>query len=606
MAHLMQAARRRAFRGGTPAEEEEVSVKIRSPMGGAPAFALALAWALGIAPACGDRAREESADEDYEIAGPLSPGEPLGKADSIGVPGPKVNSDTSATQVWLAANRWQDTDTPAARAAGIAWAAESGLDWDGKYARWIESLARTAAHDASHDTFVLTTPWGKVLPAPKLECAELAIFLRATFAAWYKLPFYLEARDAEGTRVFFGHFGARTLWGRYKKTPRFALLYQDHSALSAGEIEESGWPSDDKLRKKGLAGKGDEQPFLGEGARSGAYFDEIHLNKRVGHFLVLLLDSFGSMHLADSRNTFNLTPEAVREGDVLVQRWQRKGIGHALLVKEVVALEDGRIGAELASGSMPRRQPKWESEVASKGYFTSPYAGGEGKNGAGEAYAKLGGGLKRFRVTKNLSGRWTNTWMSADEASWIDDKDHARIAARPAAFDALLGEVDPEKLRAALLAIIDDARKHLGDYPASCAARTKREDAFAELYQLGADVFAETRAHIDAQHRALEDYVFAELDYPKSKTCCWNSTTPAMYEIVMGYNAAGMAASCAEPVVFKARGGGYQIFAQYAAATGRAHLWKSWSEDEPCPQRNVAEDTELGSDATPWCALESP
>ena len=49
----------------------------------------------------------------------------------------------------------------------------------------------------------------------------------------------------------------------------------------------------------------------------------------------------------------------------------------------------------------------------------------------GTPYAKLGGGLKRFRVTKNVGGYWTNTWMTADEAHWINSTDLPRIAARP-------------------------------------------------------------------------------------------------------------------------------------------------------------------------------
>ena len=32
--------------------------------------------------------------------------------------------------------------------------------------------------------------------------------------------------------------------------------------------------------------------------------------------------------------------------------------------------------------------------------------------------------LKRFRVAKVRNGKWFNTWMNADEASWVNDTDY--------------------------------------------------------------------------------------------------------------------------------------------------------------------------------------
>ncbi len=565
--------------------------------GGIPAL---IFWVVVLA-ACGAGAPE---DEDYGIDGPFDAGEPLGKADSAGVPGPRVNNDTRATQVWDATNKWEDTDTEAARRAGMAWPADSGLTWDEKYAAWIASMQRTASNGAWYDTFTLTTPWGKSLPAPKLECAELAIFLRVSFAAWFNLPFYLTAVDANGTRVYFGHFGARTKTSRYKDTPNYGYAYADYSGWSAEKLAAQGWPQDVALRGRGLYGGGDDMDWLTPGAVAGTYFDEVHLNKRVGHFLRLILAYFGSMHLASSHNTFNLRADAVRAGDVLVHRWQKSGIGHTLVVKNLRDAGAGQLEAELVSGSMPRRQPKWESGIASKSSFTSAHAGGPGENGDGHAYAALGGGLKRFRVTKNIGGYWTNTWMAADEASWINDTDHDAIAARPGIFAVILGEADPNALRDALVAMVDDARHHLREYPASCAARERREDAFAKLYLHMQEHFDGNDASTDAQYRALEDYVFQKLDYGSSKTCCWNSTTAAMYQIIMDYNLERMQDQCVEPVVFKASGGGYQLFAEYAAATGRAHLWKAWSEDEPCAQRNQTDDVTVDTTALSWCQID--
>jgi hypothetical protein len=561
-----------------------------------------LALIAFIVPGCAQE-NGPDAEEDFGIPGPFEPDGPLGKEDSAGVPGPLVNTDTRATQVWDAKNQWEDTDTANAKAAGIAWGANSGLNWDQKYALWIQSMERAAGQDTWFETFTMTTPWGKTVPSPKLECAEMAMFLRITFAAWYKLPFYLTSTDSEGTRVYFGHFGARTKTSRYKNTPLFGQSYKDHSNMTAAEIAANGWPQDANLRKKGLYGGGDDMPYIGEGARAGAYFDEIHLNKRVGHFLTLTLAYFGSMHMADSRNTFNLAPEALAAGDVLVERWQRRGIGHTLVVKQVEEITDGLLEAHLVSGSMPRRQPKWETGVASKGYFTNPYTGGEGENSDGDKYAALGGGLKRFRVTKNINGYWTNTWMRADEANWINDTDLTKLAARVGRFESLLGSATPEAMRNALIGIIDDARHHLREYPASCSAREKREDAFAKLYSLNESEFGLSRAETDAEYRTLEDYVFNELEYNKSKTCCWNSSTAAMYQIVMDYNESLMADMCVDPVVFRAENGGYEVFEAYAEATNRGHLWKPWTEDETCAQRDTQNDVVVPTAEVGYCEI---
>jgi hypothetical protein len=60
--------------------------------------------------------------------------------------------------VWSVKNQWEDTDTTAAKEAGIAWEVDSGLNWDQKYHLWVQSMERTAGHDTYYDTFTLTTP----------------------------------------------------------------------------------------------------------------------------------------------------------------------------------------------------------------------------------------------------------------------------------------------------------------------------------------------------------------------------------------------------------------------------------------------------------------
>src|SRR6187401_2651344 len=72
----------------------------------------------------------QTVDDEYGMMGPLSPTPPPGKEDSATRRGLAVNTDTRRTQVWSAVNRWEDTDTAAARAAGVAWDEDSGLNWD--------------------------------------------------------------------------------------------------------------------------------------------------------------------------------------------------------------------------------------------------------------------------------------------------------------------------------------------------------------------------------------------------------------------------------------------------------------------------------------------
>ena len=103
----------------------------------------------------------------------------------------------------------------------------------------FDVLERTPGVSGYYYTFVLTTPWGKELASPSLECAEMAIFLRITFSAWYELPFFMEAIDRNGDRVFFGHNGVRTQSGRYKNTPEYGRKYTDHSGLSSSQYQAS-------------------------------------------------------------------------------------------------------------------------------------------------------------------------------------------------------------------------------------------------------------------------------------------------------------------------------------------------------------------------------
>ncbi len=379
---------------------------------------------------------------------------------------------------------------------------------------------------------------------------------------------------------------------RVPGTPRYKTSYKDHSGDYTGKTDQeivAAWPSDSALKTRYLTTfKDDKNTSLGADAYSGAYFDAIFLNKRVGYFLLRLLTNFGSMHVAHYKNTFNLKPAAIREGDVLVERWQKQGIGHVMVVKSVTDLGGGRMDAELVYGSMPRIQPKWYDANISKSYFSSSYTGGPGTNSDGDAYAALGGGIKRWRTPVVKWGYWYNIIPVKDRDSHVSSSDLEAISKRPAKFEEILGQLTPAQQREVYLQQIELARENLRQKPASCANRQRREEAWAKLYQLQQQHFGLSKEQTDKQYRKLEDYVFAELDYSKSKTCCWNSTTSAMYDLIMEYNKEqvydGTTDTYKKPAVFKAVDGSYKIFKDYAISKGKGDQWVDWSADETCPQ----------------------
>lgn len=522
------------------------------------------------------------------------------------IPGPLVKSTDA--EVWAVENQWADTATANAKKAGIAWGENSGLSWEEKYQKWIASFERVDGRSYGK-TIRITTPQGKVLDGPVLECADVAVWLRTTFAAFYHLPFYMTG-FRNGQTLYFGHFGVVDKNGNpVSGMPHFKRQFRDYEPSWHAD---DAWPKDPTLRSRHVGDDdGTEGVKIGDGALAegdgdGAYLDELFLNKRVGYLLVLLDGNFGSANLADGANMFHIQPEATKPGDALLERWQKNGIGHTLPVMSVVTLPSGKMRVTTASGSMPRRQPVWEDEAQSGNYFKSDETGGQGDSYDGVPYAKLGGGIRRWRTPVSSGGRWNDVVPTGDRGVYIEDTNIDAIAARPARFAELLAEDTPEATRDAAIATIEAARRELKNRPASCSQRTKREEAFDALYKVMQDSFGKSRADVDAQYRKLDDYVFAELGYEQAKTCCWDSTTPAMAEIVLDYatkekatnDAAGV---CKQPTPFKAAGGGkYDLWKSHAASLGRAADWRDWSEDEPCAQRGVAEDA-LGDHKAAMC-----
>jgi hypothetical protein len=517
----------------------------------------------------------------------------------------------SSTEVWAVQNQWTDTATAAANAAGIAWEANSGLTWEAKYGKWLASFEVIRNSDDSNDTIQVNTPYGgKKIAPPSLECAETAMALRGLFASWYHLPFFMTGWDDKGKRpLYAGHFGFVDGSGQgISGFPRFHDQYQDKEASwHAGDT----WPKDAKLRSLHL-GPGDDVAFLEPGAGAGAWFDEVALNKRVGYFLRLLLVYFGSVNLADPSNLFNIQPEATAPGDVLLERWQKNGIGHTIPVFRVDTV-NGKPAPYVATGSMPRRQAVWTAPIDNRHYFISDETGGVGNAGDGNPYAKLGGGIHRWRVATLKGSVWNNVVLPNDASAYIAATDTAAIAARPKKFDDTLAFGTAQDRKVAALQMIDTARTKLNQLPASCSSRTLREDGFRILYGALSELEQKDESAVDKQYRKLEDYVFGELEYTKSKTCCWNTTTPAMAAVILDAAKAEQAKAaanntCVQPTIFKAAGGGdgYSSWAQHAKDMGRQADWRAWSEDEPCAQRATAEDTTTWRGSPDYCSVFGP
>lgn len=575
-----------------------------------------------------------NATDDFDVSGEIYPvpiGEAGSKDDGVGNPAVAVNANVSDTEVWPVRHMWEERDeTPESRAAGIAWSESSHLNWDEKYSAWIASMKKIpGSGDSSYrDTYEMITPYGKIISSPSLECAEVAMFQRAIFAAWYGLPFFLEATDDSKQRIFFGHFGARTANGRWRNSPLFAKY-----AANNGWKQGDPWPSDTNLRKMSLDGNkadaNDVQPAIGKDAHLGAYVDEIFVNKRAGYFVLYMLDYFYSGSLADTVNTYNLRPEAIRAGDVLIRRWQRNGIGHTMMLKNVRKLDSGLLMAELIQGGMPRHQGEWTDEVEAKSSLTTEDAGGYGETGDTPPipYWRLGGGIKRFRVARSVGGFWTNTYMPDDKAGWINSTDPSRLVPRPKHFEEILGEVPADQKRDSLVNTVESERKNLMMNPSSCASRSEREKAMDRLRQL-ADKLNTTQDVLMKQYRKIDDFVFMPLDYTSSKTCCWNTSSSSMYKVIMAYAEEEQAKAtqekmCVEPTVFRARSekpagytgpmDGFQLWRDWAAKQGRSAEWVDangkpavWSEDEQCDQRASTDDRQSYSGGPSYCSLFGP
>ncbi|MBI3071219.1 MAG: hypothetical protein HYY84_03740 [Deltaproteobacteria bacterium] len=500
-------------------------------------------------------------------------------------------------EAWKVTRDWDEKSTE----AGIAWAANSGLNWQQKFAAWIQSMKKIARYGEEGSTFEMTTPYGKTLPAPVLDCADGAMAMRVIFASWYGLPVLVKAGSN-----YYGHFGVKRGSATKTSDAICAKSLCDFSHYTATDIATKPWPTYSKLASKSVGS--DANPALG-GVTLGGYLDQLLLNKRVGYVVVALLTGAGSMNLAGSTNLYDIKPEAIQAGDVLLERWQAQGIGHTILMKSVTP-SGGKIRVESAAGWLPPRQLKWQGPFDTFELLTDETTGGSectdysSSCAPNKTYAAFGGGIKRWRAPKKVGGKWTLKALTADASIAISGTDYVTLGKRPGQFENLLYLPPATELRDEIIAAINAARSSLRNKPSGCAARDRREDAFGELYELGAisTTFNMTRLAIDKTYRKVEDYVFWPLDYTKSPTCCWNGSTAQMgASVVATAKAQGAKNPCAEPLAFKKINNDYAFYR--TAATGVT--WKAYSNDENCSQGTAANDVEKTRTATPYCTIRS-
>ena len=499
-------------------------------------------------------------------------------------------SSAYAQAAWNVTNNWESKTAE----AGVAWSANSGLTWTQKFSEWVRSLKKIA-REAGGSTFELKDPTGKTTPSMVVDCADTAMALRVLFSQWYGLPFMFRAGNQS-----IGHWGVK-------------------NAITGAAI---GYISG--LLKNRTVGGVDEQ-IASIGGKLGNYLDKVLTNKNAGHLIVHLLSNAGSSALAGETNVYNIVPRALRAGDMGIERWQADGIGHTVPVKNVEApgtkdsdsfavreqnlARAAKYNVEVIQGWLPPRQAIWGDSVEAQSLFSDHLFGGpecvDGEGATCKTYASIGGGIKRWRVAKIVGGVWKNTVPASDTAIYIKGSDFATLGKRTGEFEALINLPGKEELLTALLRRIGEKRRSLAEKPSGCGARVGREEAFQDLYALMQEEWRMSQAQVDAKYRKTIDYVWRPLDYSKSSTCCWNSSTAAMGASVVTQALAAVranGANCKAPAVFMKANNRYE---PYQAGAGQTP-WATYKNDENCPQGASPTDAvdPAAFKATDYCAAK--
>ena len=500
------------------------------------------------------------------------------------IAGPAVK--TTDAEAWKATNTWAGKTAE----AGEGWDANSGLTWEEKFQKWMSKFP--IVDGRSTKTVRIKNPQGKELDAAVLECADQGIFFRYVFSAFYKLPFYMTGW-VNGKTVYMGHFGVVDKNGDpVSGFPSYSTRYKDNEgSWRAGQP----WPKDTALRARDAGYPDSHEGIWVDGqtlpadAHFGTYLDELFLNKRAGHLLAIMVAYYGSGNIADGANSFQLAGKALKGGDMLLERWQKEGIGHTMPIIRVEPNDDGTtMKAWGVQGYMPARQAELLLPERFHAQFKNDYCGGEGQtyDTPPVEYVTLGGGLRRWRTPINKDGRWSNDVPVADRADYIEDTNLDALRERFKNWDNVLRTGTPEEAYSIAQDNLKAARDKLKMKPASCSSRSLRESSWNQLIEAGQKI-GKTESDIRSDNKDLSDFVFAELIYNQSKTCCWLKPAEEQYGVIMDYaqkeqDDAAAANTCKAPTVFRQTDGNYDIWKNFAQTQGKT--WLDWTQDEdPCP-----------------------
>lgn len=474
-------------------------------------------------------------------------------------------------EVWQPVHAWTDT-------------APNGETYEQYYATWLAGIQ----HNEEGRDVAYTLADGTVVPAPSLECADTAMFLRFLFAEEHGLPIILR-----GGGYYFGHFGFLNTSGVRQRNYARHPVNAARGSYAALQNHNTYLP--DNL-----------QDYPSEGVTLGQYLDAVLTNKRFGFFMQDVWNMLYSGNIVENTNTYYLKPEFIRGGDLQMHRYDNTGgIGHTITIQEVERSGDRLVSVSVLQSYMPTLP--WISDGYSEltGYTPDP---------------ATHGGLRRWRRPVQRNGRWFN-----DVDSTVAAYD-SEVVNNPQRFEELFNMSSNEQVEAAL-ATINTRRRALFDNPNSCRRREEREAAFEELYelyrttpelyqQLGFNdqpTLDELRPAVDRQHRVIDDFVFAELNYERAWTCQWNPSDTAvnndMYRATLAFNEQRLASGCESIRIFRAENvtlaDGTDGFADLAAfASENGYGWATYSNDEGGNLSGVTEDELADPDTiSTFCSL---
>lgn len=468
---------------------------------------VALAMAAVVAPSLGGCLADAGESDDAQSAIPAAGG----KADSYG------SLPALSWTVWEPTRKWTDI-------------APNGETWEDYYSTWLAGIQYEDSGWRGEEV-QYTLADGTVVPAPSLECADTAMFLRFLYAQQFELPMVMY-----GGNEVFGHFGWADRYGNRKRS------YTQY-ALDAPR------GSDPYLQGVNRYLPEDLQEYPYEDATIGEYLDAVLKNKRFGVFMQDLWNMYYSGNVADRRNTYYIKPEAISAGDLQLHRshpWD--GIGHTITIQNVERLNENLLSVDLIQSYMPTHP--WVSD----GYSELTHYSPDPENLSG---------LRRWRRPELRNGRW---YLESDPAAGQSDSE---VENNPERFEELF-DVNVEDQLNALLETINANRQGLYDNPNSCRRREDREEAFDSLYELyrsepelyeplgftSEPTLDEVRPEVDRLHRVIDDFIWGLMSYEASWVCHWNpsdtTVNNSMYDATVAYNQqVALAASCDALRVFR-------------------------------------------------------